>query len=186
MVKTTPLTQAVDSLHNEVRTVFGTKAVTWRGTVRENVVLFVGEAPGPLEEKAGEPFIGPAGVLMQRWLSEHLGLLPDEWLLTNSVFVMPRQAERPDRFRAPTEEEMAACRPYLRRLIDAIQPRPIVAVGRCAEKTLIAMGEKPLFLYHPQYFRYGGLDWIPFVKSVARQMRDVRCPPPLTQQSLPP
>ena len=88
--------------------------------------LFIGEAPGAEEDLRGEPFVGPAGQLLDSMLAA-IGLDRREGVyITNAVNC------RPPGNRTPEAAEMSACAPYLKRQIALIQPRLIVLLGRVA------------------------------------------------------
>ena len=88
--------------------------------------LFIGEAPGAEEDLRGEPFVGPAGQLLDSILAA-IGLDRREGVyITNAVKC------RPPGNRTPEAAEMSACAPYLKRQIALIQPRLIVLLGRVA------------------------------------------------------
>ncbi len=152
------LEQAVSSctqcaLHqSRTQTVFGVgnRAADW---------LIVGEAPGADEDRRGEPFVGRAGKLLDEMLRA-LGL--DR----QSVFIANILKCRPPNNRDPKQEEADACRSYLNRQIELIQPRIILAVGRIAAHQLLGrddpvgklrgrvhrLDETPLVVtYHPAY-----------------------------------
>jgi DNA polymerase len=86
-------------------------------------ILFIGEAPGYHEDQQGRPFVGAAG----QFLSE---LLASVKLDRSSVFVANVVKCRPPGNRDPQPDEIQACDGFLRRQIDAIQPRIIVTLGR--------------------------------------------------------
>lgn len=88
-------------------------------------VLFVGEAPGKSEDAEGRPFVGMAGRYLDRLLAD-IGWSRDQVYITNVVKCRP-----PDN-RDPRRDEIDACRPYLQRQIELIQPRLIVTLGRHA------------------------------------------------------
>ncbi len=134
-------------------------------------IFFVGEAPGAEEEKKGEPFVGPAGDLLNRIIGA-MGLKRAEVYIGN---IMNWRPETPSmaRNRPPTAEEMAFCLPYLRAQIEIVQPKILVALGATAVTGLLGpdpnrrMGKIrgtwqefsgiPLMVtYHPSYvLRYG-------------------------------
>jgi len=92
--------------------------------------LIVGEAPGAEEDRQGEPFVGPAGQLLNEMLAA-IGLhRPD-------VFIANILKCRPPRNRDPRPEEAACCEPFLRRQISLLEPRVILAVGRVAAQRLL-------------------------------------------------
>jgi uracil-DNA glycosylase family 4 len=105
------------------------KAVPGEGPANARV-LFVGEGPGQNEDLQGRPFVGQAG----RFLADLLaaaGLERKDVFITNVVKHRPTKAEPNGRVanRAPTPDEMAACRPYLDRQVELIEPRWIVTLG---------------------------------------------------------
>jgi DNA polymerase len=86
-------------------------------------VVFVGEGPGFNEDRQGRPFVGRAGDLLVRLLSL-IGWRRDEVFITNIVKCRP-----PDN-RDPEPDEIAACAPFLRRQLEALDPALIVTLGR--------------------------------------------------------
>lgn len=93
--------------------------------------LFVGEGPGAEEDARGEPFVGPAGKLLDAMLAAIDLRRGDDVYIANAVKC------RPPRNRTPEAGEMAACAPYLQRQIALIQPRLIVLLGRAAAHALL-------------------------------------------------
>lgn len=108
-----------------------TKAVPGEGSLSTNV-MFVGEAPGRNEDIEGRPFVGSAGKLLDTLLAS-IGVSRGEVYITNVVKC------RPPNNREPTDEEIRACNPYLRRQIRLLKPKVIVALGRIAGRTLYEM-----------------------------------------------
>lgn len=93
--------------------------------------LIVGEAPGVEEDAQGEPFVGPAGKLLDAMLAS-IGLARgDNVYLTNVL------KSHPPGNRDPEPDEVAACRPYLLAQIELIQPKLILALGRLAAQSLL-------------------------------------------------
>ena len=93
--------------------------------------LIVGEAPGAEEDAQGEPFVGPAGKLLDAMLAS-IGLARgDNVYLTNVL------KSHPPGNRNPEPDEVAACRPYLLAQIELIQPKLILALGRFAAQNLL-------------------------------------------------
>jgi uracil-DNA glycosylase len=124
-------------------------------------LLVVGEAPGADEDRAGEPFVGRAGQLLNSMLRA-MGH-PRE-----TVFIANVLKCRPPGNRDPSPSEVAACLPYLQRQVALLSPRVILAVGRIAAQNLLAtdtpigqlrgrlhrfgVGATPLVVtYHPAY-----------------------------------
>ena len=86
-------------------------------------ILFVGEAPGWHEDQQGRPFVGPAGHFLEELLHS-IGLRRDQVYIANVIKC------RPPMNRDPLPSEMMACRKWLNRQIELIQPKIIVTLGR--------------------------------------------------------
>ncbi len=97
---------------------------------REANILFVGEGPGEQEDLQGEPFVGPAGKLLDDMLSI-IDLDRSNCYIANIVKCRPPQN------RDPMDVEQDACIGYLQRQIQLLQPKIIVCLGRIAAKRLI-------------------------------------------------
>ena len=92
--------------------------------------LFVGEAPGAEEDRQGEPFVGRAGQLLTSMIRA-LGMRREQVYIANILKC------RPPKNRDPRPQESQACRPYLRRQINLLNPKIIVALGRIAAQNLL-------------------------------------------------
>src|ERR687896_1944638 len=92
-------------------------------------LMFVGEAPGFHEDQQGIPFVGRAGQLLDELLGG-IGLTRDD------VFVANVLKCRPPGNRDPQPDEIEACKPYLYRQIELIEPRVICTLGNFATKLL--------------------------------------------------
>jgi len=92
-------------------------------------ILFIGEAPGQDEDEQGLAFVGRAGQLLTRMI-EAMGYTREQ------VFIANICKCRPPNNRPPEPPEMAACVPYLKRQIAALQPKVIVALGATSVKGL--------------------------------------------------
>ena len=99
-----------------------TRAVPGEGNP-DTEVVFVGEGPGFNEDREGRPFVGRAGQLLVRLLAS-LGWRREDVFITNVVKCRP-----PDN-RDPMPDEIAACAPYLRRQLEALDPALVVTLGR--------------------------------------------------------
>jgi uracil-DNA glycosylase len=95
-------------------------------------LMFVGEAPGEQEDRRGEPFVGPAGELLDKMI-EAMG-----WS-RQSVYIANILMCRPPGNRNPQPDEVERCLPFLNAKIATIGPRIIVALGRPAANTLLGM-----------------------------------------------
>lgn len=93
--------------------------------------LFIGEGPGAEEDVRGEPFVGPAGKLLDAMLAA-IDLRRGE-----DVYIANAVKCRPPGNRTPEAAEMAVCAPYLKRQIALIQPRLIVLLGRVAVQAVL-------------------------------------------------
>ncbi len=112
----------------------------------------VGEAPGQNEDEQGRPFVGAAGSLLNKILGA-IQLTRDE------VFVCNVLKHRPPGNRDPLPEEVRACEPYLRRQLELIQPRVILALGRFAAQSLLQT-TTPIGKLRGQIHRYHGVPLI--------------------------
>lgn len=93
----------------------------------QNAKLFIiGQAPGAQEDKTGRPFIGRAGKYLTMML-EKIGIKREEVFITSTV------KHFPPKNRPPTEEEMNACRPYLLRQLEAVNPKIVLLLGNSAK-----------------------------------------------------
>jgi len=140
-------------LHRErTQTVFGVgdRQASW---------MLVGEAPGMEEDRRGEPFVGRAGKLLDEMLRA-AGLSREQVYIANTVKC------RPPGNRNPEPGELAACRGYLDRQLELVNPDIILAVGKVAAHALLGSdapvgrlrgrphryGDVPLVVtYHPAY-----------------------------------
>ena len=108
-----------------------------KGAVSSRVVL-VGEQPGDVEDRRGEPFVGPAGKLLDRALAE-AGIEPGATYTTNAVkhFKFTEGAGGKRRIHAtPDTHEVGACRPWLVAELSLLEPEVVVALGATAAKSL--------------------------------------------------
>ena len=106
-----------------------TKSVFGCGN-RQAKLMFVGEAPGADEDRAGVPFVGAAGKLLDKYLSA-VGIERDDVYIANILKCRPPQN------RDPLPEEQNACIGYLREQVKLIKPEIIVCLGRIAASKLI-------------------------------------------------
>jgi DNA polymerase len=114
--------------------------------------LIIGEAPGAEEDRRGEPFVGRAGQLLDQMLLA-IGQSRD------SVFIANILKCRPPNNRDPEPEESAACRDYLERQIELIQPKIILAVGKVAAQNLLG-SEEPVGRMRGRRHDLGGIPMV--------------------------
>jgi uracil-DNA glycosylase family 4 len=93
--------------------------------------LFVGEAPGAEEDRRGEPFVGQAGKLLDNMLAAI------ELKRGENVYIANVLKCRPPENRDPHGEEVVKCDPFLKRQVELIKPKLIVAMGRFAAQSLL-------------------------------------------------
>jgi DNA polymerase len=103
--------------------------------------LIVGEAPGENEDLAGEPFVGQAGKLLDNMLlAMRLQRGNDDAALpgvAKNVFITNVLKCRPPANRNPDPAEVAQCEPYLKRQVELLQPKVILALGKFAAQSLL-------------------------------------------------
>jgi uracil-DNA glycosylase len=105
-----------------------TKLVFGAGNANADL-MFVGEAPGAAEDQQGLPFVGRAGQLLNQML-EGIGIQRSDVFITNVICC------RPPGNRDPLPDEIDACKPYLYRKIELIEPKVICTLGNFATKLL--------------------------------------------------
>jgi len=136
------------------------------GIGREDaVIFFVGEGPGEQEDLKGEPFVGPAGKLLDDMLS---------------IIDLDRHANcyianivkcRPPRNRDPLETEQDACIGYLRNQVALVKPKIIVCLGRIAAKRLIDQDYR-ITRQHGQWTHRNGI-WMTAIYHPSALLRDI-------------
>lgn len=113
-----------------------TQSVRGRGPAGARLML-VGEQPGDQEDRQGEPFVGPAGAVLDRILDD-LRIPRAQLFITNAVkhfkFV---QRGKLRLHQSPRMSEISACRPWLTAEIDAVKPRVVLCLGASAAKSLL-------------------------------------------------
>ena len=100
-------------------------------------VMFVGEVPGDKEDLAGEPFVGPAGRVLDQAM-ERAGIDRRRVFVTNVVKHFKFEPRGKRRIhQKPNAEEIAACRPWLQAELEMTRPKVVVCLGATAAKALI-------------------------------------------------
>lgn len=122
-------------------------------------LMFVGEGPGFYEDKQGEPFVGAAGKLLNRMLTE-VGIGRSDVYIANVVKC------RPPGNRDPLPEEIEACTPWLEEQIESIDPKVIATLGRFAGAFIL---DRPISItrIRGQRFERGGRAVIPTLHPAA-------------------
>lgn len=127
-------------------------------------ILFVGEGPGEQEDLKGEPFVGPAGQLLDDMLS-----IIDLDRKTN-CYIANIVKCRPPRNRDPLETEQDACIDYLNQQIALIQPKILVCLGRIAAMRLIRSDYR-ITREHGQWVEKDGI-WMSATYHPSALLRD--------------
>jgi uracil-DNA glycosylase family 4 len=127
---------------SRTQTVFGTgdRSAQW---------MIIGEAPGAQEDLQGEPFVGPAGLLLNEMLRA-VGLRREEVFIANILKC------RPPHNRDPLPAEVAACSGFLQQQVALVKPKIILAVGRVAAQNLLQVDE-PIGRLRGKVHRYAGI-----------------------------
>lgn len=94
-------------------------------------IMFIGEAPGAVEDETGRPFVGPAGRLLNDIIEKAMGLSRSEVYIANILKC------RPPGNRDPQPEEVEQCIGFLKQQIMEIKPEVVIALGRIAAQTLL-------------------------------------------------
>ena len=121
-------------------------------------LVFVGEAPGSEEEKLGQPFVGPAGDLLDKVIVA-MGLSRPEVYITNIVKYRPKTegGDQGKANRKPTREEMETCLPFVRKELAVIKPKVVVALGGTAFSGLTGDYESSVGRVRGCFHDFGGL-----------------------------
>lgn len=128
-------------------------------------IMFVGEGPGEQEDLRGEPFVGPAGKLLDDMLSI-IDLDRNE-----NCYICNIVKCRPPRNRDPLETEQDACIDYLRNQVALVKPKMIVCLGRVAAKRLIDPDYR-ITRQHGQWLQKNGI-WMTAIYHPSALLRDV-------------
>ncbi|KUL96974.1 DNA polymerase [Bosea sp. WAO] len=116
-------------------------------------VMLVGEAPGADEDRAGLPFVGRSGQLLDRMLAA-IGLTRAE-----HVYIANLLPWRPPGNRTPTPQEVAICQPFIERQIELVDPDILVCVGRPSSMALLDV--KSIMAARGRWLEYNGRRTIP-------------------------
>jgi len=116
-------------------------------------LVMVGEAPGAEEDRQGRPFVGAAGQLLSRML-EAIGLRREKVYICNVLKC------RPPGYRNPLPEEIEACRAWLTRQLEALQPEVICTLGTYATQVLLDTQE-PIGRMRGKVHQYQGRSLVP-------------------------
>src|ERR1700759_3243885 len=118
----------------------GTRAVLGEGPLNADIA-FVGEQPGDQEDLAGKPFVGPAGQILNKAMAE-AGIDRSEAYVTNAVKHFKFEQRGKKRIHSkPTAGEVKHYRWWLKKELDLVKPRLVVALGATAT---LALAGKPI------------------------------------------
>jgi uracil-DNA glycosylase len=138
--------------------------------------MIVGEAPGEQEDLSGQPFVGKSGALLDAMLvalhlTREASNEPGD--ANSQVYIANAIKCRPPRNRNPSQAEVTACEPYLKRQIELVNPKVILAMGRYAVLSLLGtdeaigrlrgrvhhhQGRAVVVTYHPAYLLRNPID----------------------------
>lgn len=117
-------------------------------------VMFVGEGPGRDEDLKGEPFVGRAGQLLTDIITKGMKLRREDVYIANVVKC------RPPGNRDPEPDEVESCEPFLKKQVDLVRPKIIVALGRFAVQCLLR-SKQPITRLRGQWHEYEGIRLMP-------------------------
>jgi DNA polymerase len=123
---------------------------------RRALIMVIGEQPGDQEDLAGQPFVGPAGKLLDT-LFEQAGITRKEVYVTNAVKHFkwePRGKRR--MHKTPAQREVEACEYWLERELASVRPKVVVALGGTALKAITGNAHATLKDAMAAPFQHGG------------------------------
>jgi DNA polymerase len=139
--------EGCDLYRHAIQAVFGEGRTTAR-------IVLIGEQPGDKEDLAGHPFVGPAGLILDKALAE-AGIERSEVYLTNAVkhFKFEERGKRRIH-KKPSQGEVTACKPWLEAELALLHPPVIVCLGATAAQSVIGkthrvLAERGKFFDHP-------------------------------------
>ncbi len=116
-------------------------------------LVFVGEGPGYEEDRSGRPFVGPAGRLLDK-------IIAAMKLERSQVYICNIVKCRPPANRAPSQDEIDVCLPFLKRQLAAISPEVICTLGSVAARTLLATNS-PVSVLRGRFHQWMGIKLMP-------------------------
>jgi DNA polymerase len=118
-----------------------TQVVFGAGSKKARIML-VGEQPGDQEDRRGEPFVGPAGAILDKALAD-AAIPREEVYLTNAVKHFKWEPRGKRRIhKKPRASEVKACRPWLEAELRAVQPALVVCLGATAAQSMLGASFK--------------------------------------------
>lgn len=140
---------------------------------KDATVVFVGEQPGDQEDRAGKPFVGPAGQVLDEGLVA-AGIPRDQTYVTNAVKHFKWEPRGTRRLHSkPSAREVAACRPWLQTELSVIKPKMVVCLGATAAQSLMG----PAFRITRQRGQVlADTPWAPWLMATAHPSAILRIP----------
>lgn len=156
-----------------------TQAVFGEGPTTARL-LIIGEAPGDQEDLAGQPFVGPAGSLLDESLAA-CGLSRTDVFITNAVKHFKWTASGTRRLHAkPSAREIHACRPWLEAELELVHPQTVVCLGATAAQTLLG----PKFRLTATHGQPQASSWAECVIATYHPAAVLRAPDPALRRQL--
>jgi DNA polymerase len=157
----------------------GTQTVFGEGPT-DATVMFVGEQPGDQEDKAGTPFIGPSGKMLDEVLQK-VGIDRSEVYVTNAVKHFKWEPRGKRRIHSkPGAREVAACKPWLKAEVEVVRPLVIVALGATAAQALLG---KTFKVTQGRGTPVRDNDWAPCVIATVHPSSLLRVPDPRQREA---
>ncbi len=128
--------------------------------VSDAEVMFIGEGPGEQEDIKGEPFVGKAGILLDKMLTAV------DLDRKKNIYIANIVKCRPPRNRDPLPEEQEMCIPWLRKQFAVIRPKIVVCLGRIAAARIIKTDIK-ITAEHGKLFKKNGVIMMPVLHPAA-------------------
>jgi uracil-DNA glycosylase len=138
-------------------------------------IVLIGQAPGPVTDRKGYHFAGPAGTFLSAWL-DRAGFPPNYFrehvYLTSLTRCFPGKSASGNGDRAPSRAEIERCRPFLERELALVQPKVVILVGKMAIDAFV--GRQPLTQTVGRVFELEGRPYLPLphASGVSRWLND--------------
>ena len=138
-------------------------------------MMLIGQAPGPVTDRKGYHFAGPAGRILERWLAQAgfpPGYFREHVYLTSLTRCFPGKAASGHGDRPPSAAEIGLCRRFLDRELELLQPRLVLLVGKMAIDAFL--GKRPLVETVGSVVERDGRLWLPLphASGVSRWLND--------------
>jgi len=165
-----PLQTELDTLVAEVLACRACERAGWLtaanpirpGIIAEPRILLIGQAPGPVTDRKGYHFAGPAGRFLEQWLVR-AGFAPgyfrEHVYLSSLTRCFPGKSPSGNGDRPPSRAEIELCRPFLDREFALLQPRVVLLVGKMAIDAFL--GKQPLTATVGRVFEIDGRAFVP-------------------------